>query len=150
MNAPTTGKQIVDHARDRDIHVACRTWLASSCDACTSSFSVSSEGSKLSAKGPSNASPTPSLNPIRQSHPGGGTLNLAQSLGKMTASLAAAASLSLSITVLSFALTLLATFSDQHESLLSFETSRGENHAMVTSAMPQSLLRHSHPSRSGF
>ena len=44
----------------------------------------------------------------------------------MTASLAAAASLALSITVLSFAQTLLATFSkpvsDQRESLLGFET----------------------------
>ena len=89
----------------------CRTWLQSSCDACTSSFSVSSEGSKLSAKRPSNASPTPGLNPI------GGSLNVhvAQSLGEMTASLAAAASLALSITALSFAQThrrsLLASFS---------------------------------------
>ena len=88
---------------------------------------VSSEGSKLSAKGPSNASPTPGLNPIGQSHPGGGSLNVhvAQSLGEMTASLAAAASLALSITVLSFAQTLLATFSKpvsaQRESLLGFE-----------------------------
>ena len=114
--------------RDHGIHAGCCTWLQSSCDACTSSFSVSSEGSKLSAKGPLNASPTPGLNPIRQSHPGGGSLNVhvAQGLGEMTASLAAAASLALSITVVSFAQTLLATFSkpvsDQRKSLLGFET----------------------------
>ena len=46
--------------------------------------------------------------------------------GKMTASLAAAASLALSIMVVSFAQTLLVTFSkpvsDQRESLLGFET----------------------------
>ena len=51
---------------------------------------------------------------------------MAQSLGEMTASLAAAVSIALSITVLSFAQTHLATFSklvsDQRESLLSFET----------------------------
>ena len=68
-------------SRDHGIRAGCRTWLQSSCDACTSSFSVSSEGLKLSAKGPSNASPTPSLNPIGQSHP---SLNVArQSLGKI-------------------------------------------------------------------
>ena len=128
MNTPTAGKRIVDRARDRGIHADCHTWLQSSCDACTSSFSVSSGGSKLLAKGPSNALPTPGLNPIGQSHPGGGSLNVhvAQSLGEMTASLAAAASLMLSITVLSFAQILLATFSkpvsDQRESLLGFET----------------------------
>ena len=71
MNALTAGKQIVDRARDCGIRAACRTWLQLSCDTCTSSFSVSSEGSKISAKGPSNASPMPSLNPIGQSHPGG-------------------------------------------------------------------------------
>ena len=107
MNAPTAGKQIVDRA----IHAACRTWLQSSCDAYTSSFSVSSEGSTISAKGPSNALPMPGLNLIGQSHPGGDSLNVAQGLGEMTASLAAAVSLALSITVLSFAQTLLATFS---------------------------------------
>ena len=51
---------------------------------------------------------------------------MAQSLGEMTVSLAAAAFLALSITVLSFAQALLATFSklvsDQCESLLGFET----------------------------
>ena len=65
----------------------------------------------LSAKGPLNASPTPSLNSIGQNHPGGGSLNVAHRLDEMTASMAAAASLVLSITVLSVALTLLATFS---------------------------------------
>ena len=54
---------------------------------------------------------------------------MAQSLGEMTASLAAAASLVLSIMVLSFAQTLLATFSkpvsDQRESLLGFEIHLG-------------------------
>ena len=130
MNAPTAGKRIVDRPEIvASVAAGCRTcMLQSSCDACTSSFSVSSEGSKLSAKGPSNASPTPGLNPIGQSHPGGGSLNVhvAQRLGEMTVSLAAAASLVLSITVLSFAQTLLATFSkpvgDQRESLLGFET----------------------------
>ena len=125
MNAPTAGKQIVDCTRDRGIRAACRTWLLSSCDACTSSFSISSEGSKLSAKGPLNASPTPSLNPIHGPHwwwfPQRGP-----ELDEMTSSLAAAASLALSITVLSLAQTLLATFSkpvsDQRESLLGFET----------------------------
>ena len=82
MNAPTAGKQIVDPARDCGICAACRTWLQSSCDACTSSFSVSSEGSKISAKGPSNTSPMPSLNPIGQSHPGGNSLNVARALAK--------------------------------------------------------------------
>ena len=105
MNAPTAGKQIVDRARDRGIRAACRTWLHSSCSACTSNFSVLSEGLKISAKGPSNASPTPSLNLIGQSHPGGGSLNVAQGLGEMTP---------------------LATFSklvsDQRRSLLGFET----------------------------
>ena len=49
-----------------------------------------------------------------------------QSLGEMTASLVVAASLALSITVVSFAQTLLVAFSkpvsDQRESLLNFET----------------------------
>ena len=126
MNAQTAGKQIVDRARDRGIRVTCCTWLQSSCDACTSSFSVSSEGLKISAKGPSNASPKPSLNPIGQSHLGGDSFNTAQGLGKITASLAAAASLVLSIMVVSFTQTPLATFSktvsDQRKSLLGFET----------------------------
>ena len=127
MNAPTAGKRIVDHVRDRGIRaLGCRTWLQLSCNACTSSFSISSEGSKLSTKGPSNASPMPGLNPIGQSHPGSLNAHVAQSLGEMTASLAAAASLALSIAVLSFAQTLLATFSkpvsDQRKSLLGFET----------------------------
>ena len=125
MNAPTAGKQFVDCARDRGIRATCHSWLQSSCDTCTSSFSVSSEGSKLSAKGPSNASPTPCWNPIGQSHPGGGSLNVALSLGEMTASLAAV----VSTTVVSFAQTLLATFSkpvsDQCESLLGFKTLAG-------------------------
>ena len=53
-------------------------------------------------------------------------MHVAQSLGKMIASLAAAASLVLYIMVLSFAQTPLATFSkqvsDQRESLFGFET----------------------------
>ena len=88
MNAPTAGKQFVDCARDCGIRATCHTWLQLSCDTCTSSFSVSSEGSKLLAKGPSNALPTPSWNLIGQSHPGGGSFNVALSLGEMTASLA--------------------------------------------------------------
>ena len=47
------------------------------------------------AKGTSNTSPMPSLYWIEQSHPGGGSLNVAQSLVEMTASLASAASLAL-------------------------------------------------------
>ena len=78
------------------------------------------------AKGPSNSLPTLSLNPIGQSHPGGDSLNVGQGLGEMTASLAAAASLELSIMVVLFAQTPLATFSkpvsDQRKSLLGFET----------------------------
>ena len=75
------------------------------------------------AKGPSNASPTPSLNWFGQSHSGGGSFNV---LDEMTASLAAAVSLALSITIFSFALTLLAKISkpviDQCDSLLGFKT----------------------------
>ena len=62
--------------------------------ASTSSL-ISLKDSKFLAKGPSNTSPTPSLNWIEQSHPGGGSLNVAQRLGEMTASLAAAVSLAL-------------------------------------------------------
>ena len=68
------------------------------------------------------------INWISKAEGGGGSLNVAQRLGEMTASLAAAASLVLSIMVLSLALTLLAKFSklvsDQCESLLSFKNLR--------------------------
>ena len=141
MNAPTAGKQIVYRARDCGIHAACCTWPQPSCDACTSSFSVSLEHLKLSAKEPLNASPTPSLSPIGQSHPGGGSLNVAQSLGKMSVT----GCCSVPSAIHHVAQTLLVTFSkpvsDQLESL-GFE--------IVTSAPPRSLLRHSHPSSSGF
>ena len=75
MNAPTAGKRIVDRPETvASVAAGCRTWLQSSCDACTSSFSVSSEGSKLSAKGPSNASPTPGLNgQLEKQETGNGT-----------------------------------------------------------------------------
>ena len=76
MNAPTAGKQIVD-----------RAIRAASCDTYTSSFSVSSEGSTISTKGPSNASPTRGLNLIGQSHPGGDSLDVAQGLGEITCSI---------------------------------------------------------------
>ena len=63
MNTPAAGKQqIVDRARDRGIRVACHTWLQSFKELWRLRQYISSEGSKLSAKGSSNASPTPSLN----------------------------------------------------------------------------------------